>query len=110
MSDASLDDRVRRPLGAATERLFEEAFAKKALLTTGEAAAFLGIGDQTLSAATEAGLVGSTKISAQSRRYSERDLRIYLTSGNTTAAEHLRERVSRAQASALAAWRRQGTS
>lgn len=80
MDHHSDNERMLWPLGAATEALLREAFAGRALLTAQEAAKILGMDPSTLAQATATGVISSTPISARSRRYSERDLRLFLTS------------------------------
>jgi hypothetical protein len=67
-------------LGAATERLFAQAFADAATINLKTAAALIGSNPKTLRKMTDDGLIRAVR-RGQCRSYTEADLRAYLTEG-----------------------------
>ena len=66
-------------LGAATEALISRAFEASAMITAGAAQRILGLDDRTFSALVEGGAIGFVPISATTKRFTEANLRLYLS-------------------------------
>ena len=68
------------PLGAATEARLLAAFADKAVLSSGETCAFLGIDTKSLRALTNDGVIRAVRRGGGGHRaYTEGDIRAFLT-------------------------------
>lgn len=69
-----------RDLGAVTEARLSALFANSALATAAATAEFLGMDVTTLAALTDAHVIRAVRVGAgKTRRYAERDVRLYLT-------------------------------
>lgn len=66
-------------LGPATEALLARLFDGRMLAPAGDVAHAIGLDEKTLRALAEAGAVRSVLIGANQRRYTEADLRAFLT-------------------------------
>jgi hypothetical protein len=70
-------------LGPATEARLAEAFAEKALLTATATAELLDIDVRSLRENHQAGLILAVRVGRNSYRYTEADVRAYLSSART---------------------------
>ena len=66
-------------LGAVTEARFAEVFSRGALATAGAAQGILGLDDRTFGALVEGGAVRFVLVGRTTKRYTEADLRAYLS-------------------------------
>lgn len=66
-------------LGAATEALFAKAFASRAMVPAVTAYGLLGLDDRTFAALVSGGAIRYVPIGAETKRFTEADLRAYLT-------------------------------
>jgi len=78
-----------RTLGPATEARIREAFSCAAVITAGAAAELLGVDVRTLRALTDDSAIRALRV-GKTRRYTEADIRQYLTEGPDIAARPAR--------------------